>query len=470
MKQSLYRHMFDTESSLQRNILRLVRVASGLFWVTAKGIFMRHQFLFGAALAAIVVPVAGYAQETTSSINGVVVGDGGRPVASAHVVVVHMSSGTRVDAKSDAAGNYELRGLRVGGPYTVTIESQGYAPEKVEGLALTVGEAFNLPVQLANKDIVVTASRAKGSRQLVTSSQSSFRSDQIAGVVSARRDVRDIVRRDLLSSFNPQTGGVSIAGGVTRTQRFSIDGVQLQDSFGLNYGGLPSTRGIVSIEMIDQLTVKAAPFDVSEGNFQGGAVNVVLKSGTNKLHFSAFGDWGGPSLTGKFTSPVVDILGNTYPVSATKIEAFKNYGGSISGPIIPNKLFFSASYEKLKEGTPNPFGIAGTGAPNIVPNLNAADTLITAGSTLPGTTTPYGYSTGAFTIAGINTITNIDKTVYQPIDGAFPIGVIPVSIAENDEKYAGKIDWNITSGQRLTASYIHHVNTLPQYVGGSVLT
>jgi hypothetical protein len=412
------------------------------------------------------MPAAGLAQETTSAINGQVVAEGGKSVANARVSVVHVPSGTRIETKSDANGNFGLRGLRVGGPYTVSVNAAGYAPETIDGLSLTVGDAINVPVQLGTKEIVVTGARIKN-RDVVTGSQSSFKSDQIAGVVSARRDVRDIVRRDPLSGFNPQTGGVSIAGGVTRTQRFSIDGVQLQDSFGLNYGGLPSSRGIVSIEMIEQLTVKAAPFDISEGNFQGGAVNVVLKSGTNKLHLSAFGDWGGPSLTGKFTSTVGDIVGNSYPVSATKIQNFKNYGGSISGPIIPNRLFFSASYEKLNEGTPNPFGIAGTGAPNIVSNVNLTDTQIAAGATLPGTTTPYGYSAGAFTIAGINAIQAIDKAVYQPIDGAFPIGDIPVSIAEKDEKYAGKLDWNITTGQRLTASYIHHVNVLPQYVGGS---
>jgi hypothetical protein len=428
---------------------------------------MRNQFLLGAALTALMVPVAVSAQETTSTIAGQVTDNAGKPVANARITVVHTPSGTRSVTTTDGGGFYNLRGLRVGGPYTVTAESAGLPTERVEGLSLTIGDSFNLPLQFQQKDIVVTATKAKGSAELSAGSESSFKRTDIAGVVSARRDVRDIVRRDLLSSFNPTTGGVSIAGGVVRTQRFSIDGVQLQDNFGLNYGGLPSSRGIVSIEAIDQLTVKAAPFDISEGNFQGGAVNVVLKSGTNRLHFSAFGDWGGPTLTGKQTAQVLDILGNKYAVSNTKIQNFKNYGGSISGPIIPGKLFFAASYEKLNEGTPNPFGIAGTGAPNIVPTLNTTDTSIAAGQTLPGTTTPFGYSNGAFTLAGTNTISSIYNTVYAPTSNKFDIGTIPVSISENDEKYSGKIDWNITSGQRLSATYIHHVNTIPSYVGGS---
>lgn len=425
---------------------------------------MRHQYLLGAALAAIALPYAAYAQETTSAVAGQVISDTGKPVAGAKVSVVHLPSGTRATSITDGSGSFGLRGLRVGGPYTVTVSAAGYQATMIDGLSLTIGDTLSVPVQLAQKDIIVTGSARKKTRELRTSSETTFQSDQILTVVSARRDVRDIVRRDLLSSFVPtgssNAAGVSIAGGQPRTQRFSIDGVQLQDSFGLNYGGLPSTRGIVSIEAIDQLSVKAAPFDISEGNFQGGAVNVVLKSGTNHLHFSVFGDWGGPSLTGKITSYIPDILGNSYAPSITKIQNFKNYGGSISGPIIPNKLFFAASYEKLSEGTPNQFGVIGT-APNDVINLNYADTPVavgSAGSFNPG---------GAYTVAGVNTITNIYKNVYAPINGNFPIGSIPVSITENDEKYSGKIDWNISNGQRLTASYIHHVNTLPQYMGGS---
>lgn len=433
---------------------------------------MRNQFLFGAAVAALVAPAAGYAQETTASVAGQVVSESGQPVGNAKVLVLHTPSGTRSTATTDSQGNFSLRGLRVGGPYSITATASGYAAQAVDGLALTIGETLSVPIQLGQKEIVVTGTRSK-SRDLVTSSQSTFKSDDISVIVSARRDVRDIVRRDLLASFVPtgssNAAGVSIAGGQPRTQRFSIDGVQLQDSFGLNYGGLPSTRGIVSIEAIDQLTVKAAPFDVSEGNFQGGAVNVVLKSGTNHLHFSAFGDWGGPSLTGKLTSAIPDLVGNAYPASVTKIQNFKNYGGSIAGPIIPNKLFFALSYEKLSEGTPQLFGVIGT-APNNVINLNNADTPIAAGTYLAGSgaySTSSAAGNTAYTIAGVNTINSIYNTVYAPIDGNFPIGTIPVSIVEKDEKYSGKVDWNITSGQRLTATYIHHVNTLPQYVSSS---
>ena len=321
---------------------------------------LRHFLAASAASVTLACALAApaYAQETTSAVSGQVTGDGGAPIGGAKVTVVHTPSGTTASATTGAGGNFDLRGLRVGGPYTVTVDAPGYAPQTIDNVMLTVGDTTGVPVQLTQREIVVSASAA-GSRVLVNGSQSTFRSDDIANIVSARRDVRDIVRRDLLASYNPNVGGVAIAGGNIRTQRFSVDGVQMQDSFGLNYGGLPSTRGIVSIEAIEQLTVKAAPFDISEGNFQGGAVNVVLKSGTNQYHASAFGMFGGPSITGNRTRdnrrpglPDVAVGKNT-------ILDFTNYGGSVSGPIIKDKLFIAAAYEHLTEGGANSFGVQG---------------------------------------------------------------------------------------------------------------
>ena len=398
---------------------------------------MRNNLFIGVASIALIAPVAAIAQDTTSAISGQITNEGGAPVAGASVTALHVPSGTRATVETDASGNYALRGLRIGGPYTVTVSAPGYPDQIIDNVGLVVGDTFGLPVQMQPKEVVVTANRVAGSRELITRSQSAFNAGQIRDIVSARRDVRDIIRRDLLAAYNPNVGGVAIAGGNIRTQRFSVDGVQLQDSFGLNYGGLPSTRGIVSIEAIDQLSVKAAPFDISEGNFQGGAVNVVLKSGTNAYHVTAFGNFGGPSLTGNRTRDNRGAIGEVFPVGNTTIFDFRNYGGSVSGPIIKDKLFIAAAYEYLTEASPNTYGIAGSSAANLVPNLSQAqvDNVISA-----------------FGTAG-----------YAP----YNIGTIPVSIAEKDKKYSVKLDWNIAEGQRFSASWIHHENELPNFGTGA---
>jgi hypothetical protein len=400
---------------------------------------MQLKFFLAASAASVSLACGlaapAHAQETTSSISGSVMSDAGA-VAGAAVSVTHIPSGTTATTTTDASGNYELRGLRVGGPYTVTVNAPGVGTQSVEGVTTVVGDSTSVPISLSSAEIVVTAARA-GSRALVEGSQSSFNAADIADIVSARRDVRDIVRRDLLAAYNPNVGGVTIAGGNIRTQRFSVDGVQMQDSFGLNYGGLPSTRGIVSIEAIDQLTVKAAPFDISEGNFQGGAVNVVLKSGTNNYHGSAFGNFGGPGLTGDRTRDNRDLFGNINPVGPSIILPFRNYGGSLSGPIIKDKLFLSLAYEQLSEGAPNTYAIQGGSAPNIVTAITAAQV----------TDVLSRYSAAGY-----------DK---------HEMGNVPTAIEETDKKYSAKLDWNVTDGHRVAVSYIHHENSLANFANGS---
>lgn len=412
---------------------------------------MNLRIFLAAGIASLPLAVGlsapAYAQETTAAIEGQVTGEDGAPLAGVEVTVLHAPTGTVNAAVTDRGGNYSLRGLRVGGPYTVTAEGTGYAVQSITGVQLSVGDTFGLPIQLVDREILVKGSFTRPlGRDLNTGSQSSFSAEDIANTVSARRDIRDVIRKDLLSTYNANVGGVSIAGGNIRTQRFSVDGIQMQDSFGLNYGGMPSTRGIVSMEAIDQLTVKAAPFDISEGNFQGGAVNVVLKSGTNEIHGSAFGNFGNADWTGKLSRDNRNPLGQNFAVAPAKILKFSNYGGSISGPIIKDTLFIAAAYEKLSEGAPNPYGVQGSQASNPVPGAYFEDQ------------TNY---------KGLNSV----FTTFNAAYGSFPVGGIPTAISETDTKYSVKLDWNITQGHRFSASFIHHENALPNFgSGGSTST
>ena len=91
------------------------------------------------------------------------------------------------------------------------------------------------------------------------------------------------------------------AGQNARFNRFSVDGVPVTDNFGLNPDGLPSRRSPVPFDAIGQFQTKVAPYDVREGNFQGGAINIVLKSGTNEFHGTGFYAYSADELIGKKT-------------------------------------------------------------------------------------------------------------------------------------------------------------------------
>ncbi len=382
------------------------------------------------ALLATAAPI--YAQETTSAIQGSVLGTDGSPVAGASIVVTHVPSGTRAAATTDQNGNFNARGLRVGGPFQVVISATGFRSQTITEITTSLGQDYRLSTQLTVDDsstesIVVTASKLRKAIGLETGSAISFTAEDIAGVASVSRDLRDTLRRDPLVSFDPSNRSISIAGATGRSNRFSVDGVSIQDDFGLNQGGLPSLRGIVSLEAIDQVAVNSAPFDISEGNFQGGSINAILKSGTNDIKAAGYFIYGSDGLTGNKLRDRPQVLDFT----------FKDYGVFLSGPIVKDKLFVALNYEKLTESTPYDTGLSGEGFANIVPNI--------------GDPTTFGDDR-----AVVDQVRNILKSVYN-FD---PLNTVK-SIPERDRKISGKIDWNITDDHRVAFTYINHFNAVP---------
>ena len=380
---------------------------------------MRHLLHASVCALAICAPAGAYAQETTSSIRGAVT-SGDAPVSGANIIVTHLPSGTTSTTTTSADGSFSASGLRVGGPFTVKVVADGYVDTTVTDIQLTAGQPFRIPIALeaTGNDIVVTASQS-GAVDLSSGPGTALDRRDIEGVASVTRDIRDIVRRDPFATIDPaQSRGIMIAGQNARLNKFSVDGLRFSDTFGLNVGGLPTARGPVPLDAIEQLSVKIAPFDISEGDFQGGAVNLVLRSGTNKLTGSGFYTYSSDKLTGDRTRPGI---ANSTGIVNLDFKS-KNYGGFVSGPIIKDKLFLALSYEHLEEGTPINIGTAGF--PNVVPNL---------------------------TDAQIANITSIANTVY----GYDTLGV-QSSTLETDEKYTAKVDWNITDGQRFSFTYIHN--------------
>jgi hypothetical protein len=380
---------------------------------------MRTIFYASTIAVAACLATAAHAQETSSAIRGQVTGGGGAVVAGAAIVVTHVPSGTTVNTTTGKDGTFNAPGLRVGGPFTVKVSAPGYTETSVTDIQLTAGQPLRLPIMLESTggDIVVTASRTRAV-ELSPGPITALTRRDIEGIASVKRDIRDLVRRDPFATIDPTTGGVSAAGQNARLNRFAIDGLAFSDNFGLNNGGLPTVRGPVPLDAIEQLSVKLAPYDISEGDFQGASINVILRSGTNTIHGSGFYTYTDDGLTGSKTR-----IGTGTPTGRINLDfKSRNYGGFISGPIIKDKLFIAASYERLKEGKPVDIGLAG--APAVVPNLTQAQ---------------------------VDQIGGIANSVYN-----YAAGGAQTSTAELDEKFTVKVDWNIIAGQRLSATWIHN--------------
>lgn len=375
----------------------------------------------GCAIGALMVAsTAVYAQETTGTIRGDVTDSGGNAVPNATVTIVHQPSGTSKTSTTGSEGSFNASGLRVGGPYQITVTAPGLESVTDTIASIGIGEAQRVDVTLfsAAETITVTGSRRTSTITLATGPQTTLDAEDIAGVASVSRDIRDIARRDpfvTIDQSNSRT--IEIAGQNGRLNRFSVDGVQFSDDFGLNNGGLPTSRGPVPFDAVEQLSVSIAPFDISEGDFQGGAVNVVLRSGDNDFTGSAFFAYTDDSLTGdKVRGAPVNLEFDS-----------KQYGAFLAGPIVKDKLFFAFAYEKLEESDPVDDGPSGLGFANSIPRVD---------QTLLGN------------------ISGIANSIYQ----YDPLGVLQNAV-ERDEKYTAKIDWNITDDHRASFTYIHNEGT-----------
>lgn len=382
---------------------------------------MQVRYYLAASVAALSIAATfvtpAMAQETTSSVRGTVESAAG-PIGGATVTIVHEPSGTTSTSTTDASGNFGASGLRVGGPFTVTVEAAGFESAQVTDLSLSAGQSFRLPVVLQEQaEIVVTASALQGAVQTSTGPITALNREDIEGVASINRDIRDLARRDpfvTIDLSNSRT--IEVAGQNGRLNRFSVDGVQFSDDFGLNNGGLPTSRGPVPFDAIEQLSVKVAPYDISEGDFQGGAINVVLRSGTNNFSGSAFYTYTDDSLTGDRTR------GRNV---ALQFDS-KQYGGIISGPIVKDKLFFMFGYEKTEETDPFDDGV-GSGFSNQVPGITQAQ---------------------------IDQVSAIAQSTY----GYDTLGQIQNAV-EEDEKFVAKLDWNVNDDHRASLTYIRNVGT-----------
>lgn len=369
----------------------------------------------GALVVALGLSTSALAQETSAGIRGTITNPQGEPAANTTIIVTHIPTGRTKTITTNANGSYQAKGLRVGGPYKVVIDSDQYRDQEFTDLFLQLGETERVSVQLEPDNvetIVVT-----GSSVFNSNDNSYFNSENIAGVASLNRDIKDVVRANPLVSILPGASApLTIAGSNPRFNSFTVDGISQNDDFGLNDGGFPTQRSPIPLDALDQITVDVVPFDAKVSGFTGGLVNSVLKSGTNEFHGSVFYEKIDDDLGG-----IGDArnAGRDFPVDFEE----ETFGASVGGPIIKDKLFFFAAYEDFERPGILEFGPAGTDFPN---TTNA-------------------------TLAEVEEIQEIARTVYGLTDDQ--IGNINPGLLEEDEKWVVKLDWNINDYHRAAFTY-----------------
>ncbi|MGM9802970.1 MAG: carboxypeptidase regulatory-like domain-containing protein [Muribaculaceae bacterium] len=361
------------------------------------------------------------AQLTTSSMAGKVVAEGDGLIGAV-IEAVHTPSGTRYTAVSNEKGLFTINGMRVGGPYEVSVKYIGYETKKFAGITLELGETYSLNASMTEdavqlSDVVVTAQATKFSTEK-TGASTNITSSQITAMPSVSRSITDYTR------LSPYGGnGMTFSGSDGRTANFTVDGANFNNNFGLS-SNLPGGGNPISIEAIEEMQVVISPFDVRQTNFIGGGVNAITKSGTNTFKGSAYVFHKNENMRGSAVDGE-EISG------AREKDRKTTYGFTVGGPIIKNKLFFFVNGEMDKTPTvANRWRASENGvadADNYISRATIAD-LQKVSDHLKS---KYGYNTGSYT--------------------SFPAD-------ESNYKLLARLDWNINEMHKLALRYNYTKN------------
>ena len=370
------------------------------------------------ALLALVMSSAFFAtsalaQITSSNIRGQVSDETGQGIADAVVQIVHIPSGTISTATTGETGQFFQSGLRVGGPYRITVTADDYRASELDQIFLQPGsqDPFSFLLESGAADLgTVTVTGAVISRavELNNGVGSTFSARDIANQPTSDRDVLQTIARDPLAQSN-EVGELTVAGVNPRFNGLSIDGSLQQDDFGLGDNTYATARSPINLDVIESATLVASDYSVTTSGFTGGLVNIVTRSGSNEFDGGIYYAYQDDSMIGEsFDGGRVD---------SGDFEE-EEYGFFVSGPIIKDKLFFLLSYDEYE--TSSPVDFAQFDSDN-------------------------GIEPGFF-----DALSDITQDVYGFDPGGRPSNA---QLPETSERILAKIDWNINMDHRASFTY-----------------
>jgi len=378
----------------------------------------RHVCLIVALLA--VLPSESFAQSTSGSVRGTVQTPSGEPAVNVIVTVKDTRTNSTRRTTTAEDGAFKITGLAIGGPFTITVSSSEHKDALVTDVYTNLSGASTFNISLeegAIEEVIVTGSAVFAGVDLAIGPSANFDIKVLEAAPAINRNITDVIRADARIYVDESRGDINAVQCMGKNSRFNsmtLDGVRMNDSFGLNSNGYPTERMPFSYDAINQVAVEMAPFDVQYGGFSACNINAVTKSGANEFFGSAFYDYTSDSLRGS------SLEGDRVE---TGDYSEKRYGVTIGGPIIKDKLFFFIAYEKLEGANLFDRGPIGSGAVNEV--------LVTQ--------------------AELDEIVAIARDIYQ-----YDPGFIPASMDHEDEKILLKLDWDINESHRAAFTYTYN--------------
>jgi hypothetical protein len=296
-----------------------------------------------------------FAQNVSGTITGVVTDPSGAVVVGASATAEHTATGVKTSAVTNGAGIYTIRFLQVGA-YTLTVEAKGFAPTKISGITLEIG-------QIATVDVGVKISAASSVSVQGTAHPILDTEDVSLGTTLSGTEIENIPLNgrnfSSLTLYEPGaintdpsglTGNNAIERSTYNNDIVSINGNRQQAN---NYtiegadNNEPQNNLIaynIAPDAVGELRVVTGNANATYGNGNGGTIVAALKSGTNSFHGSAYE---------YLESQIFDAntWSNNFQGNKKNPYTQNIFGGTFGGPIIKNKLFFFGDYEGVRHHT-----------------------------------------------------------------------------------------------------------------------
>jgi hypothetical protein len=393
-------------------------------WTTSSHrVFVLFIFLFIAASFA-------FAQTSTTSLRGTILDPGGAVVPDAEVTLSNPEIGVALATHSDKNGFYQFREVRPSS-YTLSVNAPGFAPYRKTGLELQVSMPASSDVQLQVATGTTTVEVVASSQTVNTQDASmgnTFGSNQILALPFEGRDAAGVLSLQPGVTYvgnnvddNVDTRNGALNGGRSDQANITLDGVDNnQQARGTAFQGAVRS----TLDSIEEFRVTTIGINADQGRSSGGQITLVTKSGTNVFHGSAYEQYRPPKTAANDWFNKQAELSNGLPNIPGKIIR-NTFGGSISGPIKKDRLFFFTTYEGQRQAE-NQQVTRNVPAPNLQDGVviyPCADATQCPGGTVNGLSKSWTVSPGNYGV-GPAQIALMDPNCGAPQPG-FPSGTCP---------------------------------------------
>ncbi|MGD9564163.1 MAG: TonB-dependent receptor [Pyrinomonadaceae bacterium] len=333
-----------------------------------------YQVITRSACAALIAAFAasfgfGQVQATSADLIGTVSDPTGAVVAGATVTVRNLATGLSRGVTAGSQGDYQIIGLPPG-EYEVTAEAPTFKKVVIASVRLTVGQRADLPITLEVGEASAVVTISGEDVQLVETSRSTVANtigqERIENLPINERSATGFaltlstVGRDNGRPIGPApTSGLNIGGQRGRSTQVNVDGADFTDN------SINAARTTVSQEAVQEYQVATNSYTAEFGRATGGIVNVVTKSGTNSFRGNVFGFIRDKSIQAR--NPFAP-----FKSAFTRTQ----FGGTIGGPIIKDRTFFFASYERRQRNESGFFtsdvaaGLTASATIPVIPGIN----------------------------------------------------------------------------------------------------